>query len=75
MASPHTLPLQSARRLWQTFLSARVLAAANMPRSRVWSDLLALSEACGGRLHTCPDRSGIDRHIKARIDGGLLVVN
>ena len=57
------------------FLSARVLAAANMPRSQVWADLLALSEACGGRLHTCPDRSGIDRHIKARIDGGLLVVN
>lgn len=57
------------------FLSARVLAAANMPMSRLWSDLLALSEACGGRLHTCPGRSDIDRHIKARIDGGLLVVN
>lgn len=57
------------------FLSARVLAAANMPVSRVWSDLLALSEACEGWLHTCADRAGVDRHIKGRIDGGLLVVN
>lgn len=57
------------------FLSARVLAAANMPVSRVWTDLLALSEACKGWLHTCDDRAGVDRHIKGRIDGGLLAVN
>lgn len=57
------------------FLSARVLAAANMPVSRLWSDLLALSEACKGWLHTCADRTGVDRHIKGRIEGGLLAVN
>ena len=51
MASPHTLPLQSARRLWQAFLSARVLVATlliallamqtwtstGMPPSMPWS--------------------------------------
>lgn len=67
------------RRLGQkvdaAFLSARVLAAADLPTSPVFSDLARLSDACNGRFHLCAARMEIDRHLKKRMEAGLLAVN
>jgi hypothetical protein len=57
------------------YLAARVTAAANLPTSPVFEDLLRLSEECEGRFHACPDRSKVDVHLKKRLDAGMLILD
>ena len=56
------------------FLGARLIAAAQLPTSPLYDDLLEQSERCAGRFHTCAERGGLDRNLKARIDAGMLVL-
>jgi hypothetical protein len=56
------------------FLSARLLAAARLPTSPVFDDLLRLSEVCAGRYHTCEQRAQIDAHLKKRLDADLIML-
>ena len=55
-----------------TFLIPRLIAAAKLPTSPKYRDLVALSEHCNGRFHTCEDRLSVDRHLKGLVAGGLL---
>lgn len=57
------------------FLAARLLAAAGLPSSPLFDDLLSLSAQCSGRFHTCEDRLAVDRNLKRRVDAGMLVVH
>ncbi|WP_416799440.1 sulfatase-like hydrolase/transferase [Ciceribacter azotifigens] len=56
------------------FLPARLVAAARLPTSPVFEDLVGLSDACLGRFHVCADRALVDRHLKRRIAAGMLEV-
>ncbi|MBL0371359.1 sulfatase-like hydrolase/transferase [Rhizobium sp. KVB221] len=57
------------------YLMARVAAAAKLPTSPVFQDLLRLSDLCAGRFHTCENRSEIDLHLKKRANAGLLALD
>jgi phosphoglycerol transferase MdoB-like AlkP superfamily enzyme len=57
------------------YLPARMIEAAKLPSSPVFRDLIRLSDLCGGRFHTCKERSEIDLHLKKRQNGGLLRLN
>lgn len=54
------------------FLGTEILEAAGIPGSDVYIDLAALKRLCGGAFYECPDRDAVDRHLRRRIDGGLL---
>ncbi|MGE0500870.1 MAG: sulfatase-like hydrolase/transferase [Rhizobiaceae bacterium] len=56
------------------FLAPRFLDWARLPMSPVFRSLLALSETCKGRYHACPDRQAVDRHLRQRVDSGLLTL-
>lgn len=58
------------------FLAARLLdAVTGLPKSPMFEDLLKVSDACGGRFHTCEERKHVDANLKKRIAGGLLAMN
>jgi hypothetical protein len=57
------------------FIIARVLAAAKLPTSPMFSSLVELSDACDGRFHTCADRRIADEHLKMRADAGLISID
>ena len=54
------------------FLGNRVLEAAGLGGNDLFRDLARLERLCGGRFHLCPHRSEIDRHLKRRVDSGML---
>ncbi len=54
------------------FLGTEILEAAGIPGSDVYLDLAALKRLCNGAFYTCPERDAVDRHLRRRIDGGLL---
>ncbi|MCV3765331.1 sulfatase-like hydrolase/transferase [Rhizobium sp. TRM95796] len=62
-------------RIDAAYLPARILAATTLPKSAVFDDLAALSRRCGGRMHLCLERGAVDRHLAARNQAGLLVVD
>jgi len=51
---------------------AKILNAAGLPTSPKFRNLNELSEACGGRYHTCKDRRIVDEHLKKLANSGLL---
>jgi len=57
------------------FLPARILSAAGLPISSAFADLARLSDLCSGRFHLCAERAEIDKHLKARLQTGLLMVD
>jgi phosphoglycerol transferase MdoB-like AlkP superfamily enzyme len=58
------------------FLSARLIKAAGLSTSPVFEDLVRLSDHCAGRYFSCVDHQDeIDRHLKKRVDAGMLRVN
>ncbi|MCP4314761.1 MAG: sulfatase [Hyphomicrobiales bacterium] len=54
------------------FLGVKLLQAAGIPGSDVFVDLAGLADMCGGAYYACPLRDAVDRHLRRRIDGGLL---
>ncbi|MGV2100725.1 sulfatase-like hydrolase/transferase [Rhizobium sp. 21-4511-3d] len=54
------------------FVMARILNATGLPISPKFRNLNELSEACGGRYHTCNDRGIVDEHLKKLANSGLL---
>lgn len=54
------------------FLGATVLEAADLPLSPMMADLLRLRDRCAGAFYTCTDRGAIDRHLRRRVDSGML---
>ncbi|MCO6186718.1 sulfatase-like hydrolase/transferase [Rhizobium sp. L1K21] len=56
------------------FLAADLLAAADLVNSPQFENLSALSKTCQGRFYSCINRDAVQSDLKARIDGGLIVV-
>ncbi|MDY8110203.1 sulfatase-like hydrolase/transferase [Fulvimarina sp. 2208YS6-2-32] len=54
------------------FLGAHLVERARLPSSPILRDLSRLRALCDGRFHTCDARDEIDRHLRRRIDAGLL---
>lgn len=54
------------------FVGASLLEAAGLPMSPMMADLARLRDLCQGRFHTCDDRGAVDRHLRSRLDAGLL---
>lgn len=54
------------------FLGTTFARMAGLPSSPMMDDLAKLRDRCAGRFHTCPDRDLVDRHLRQRIDAGLL---
>lgn len=54
------------------FVMARILNASGLPTSPKFRNLNELSEACGGRYHSCDDRRIVDEHLKKLANSGLL---
>lgn len=54
------------------FLGSTVLEAAGLPLSPMMADLLRLRDRCAGAFYTCADRAAIDRHLRRRVDSGML---
>ncbi len=54
------------------YLIPRLIAAAKLPTSTKYDDLVALSERCEGHFHTCNDRTAVDTHIKGLVVAGML---
>lgn len=54
------------------YLGATFLDIAGLPTSPMTRDLLRLRDACEGRFYLCADRDAVDRHLRRRIDGGML---
>jgi len=54
------------------FVMARILNASGLPTSPKFRNLNELSEACGGRYHSCADRPAVDEHLKKLANSGLL---
>ena len=67
-----TPPLQGDAAMDIGFLGSEMLEAAGIPGSDVFEDLAALKRYCNGAYYECPDREAVDRHLRRRIDGGLL---
>ncbi|MBA3446755.1 MAG: sulfatase-like hydrolase/transferase [Pseudaminobacter sp.] len=59
-------------RLDIAFLGATFARAAGLPTSPLMDDLIRLRDVCEGRFHSCRDRATVDRHLKRRVDSGLL---
>ena len=56
------------------FLSSALAEAAQLPSSPLIRDLQSLRKTCGGRYHTCPERSLVDAHLSMRANAGMLVL-
>jgi len=56
------------------FAGASFLEAAGLPMSPMMRDLIDLRDRCQGRFHACADRAAVDRHLRARVDAGLLKI-
>ncbi|MCV0393945.1 MAG: sulfatase-like hydrolase/transferase [Rhizobiaceae bacterium] len=56
------------------FLAASLLEAAGLPSSEMFTELARLRRLCAGRFHDCKDRAIIDRHLRRRVDSGLLAL-
>lgn len=54
------------------FLGASFLQWARLPMSPMFNSLIEVRDRCHGRFHLCPDRKLVDRHLRRRIDSGLL---
>lgn len=54
------------------FVGASLFDAAGLPMSPMMRDLVALRDHCAGLFHDCADRAAVDRHLRRRIDSGLL---
>ena len=54
------------------FLGPHFVRKARLVTSPLMDDLARLKEHCAGRFHACPDRAAIDRHLRRRVDSGLL---
>ncbi len=54
------------------FLGPKVLDAAGIPGSPMFQDLAVLERVCDGAFNGCARREEINRHLRRRIDGGLL---
>lgn len=54
------------------FLGPKLLEAAGIPGSPMFQDLAVLERVCHGAFNGCALREEIDRHLRRRIDGGLL---
>lgn len=63
-----------ARPLDIGFLSSALAEAAQLPSSPLIRDLQSLRKTCGGRYHTCPERSLVDAHLSMRANAGMLVL-
>jgi len=70
-AMPNALPKMP---LDIAFAGASFLQAAGLPMSGAMHDLIDLRDRCQGRFHACPDRAAVDRHLRARVDAGLLKI-
>lgn len=57
------------------FLGATFAQMARLPSSPMINDLIALRDQCAGRFHSCSDRDLVDRHLRRRIDAGLLDIS
>ncbi|MEZ5803354.1 MAG: sulfatase-like hydrolase/transferase [Rhizobiaceae bacterium] len=56
------------------FLGAALIEGAHLPLSPMYRELIALKDLCQGRFHDCKDRAAVDRHLRRRVDSGLLDV-
>lgn len=54
------------------FLGTSFLQAAGLPLSPMHVELAELRDQCSGRFHACADRQAVDRHLKKRVNSGLL---
>ncbi|MBN9071263.1 MAG: sulfatase-like hydrolase/transferase [Rhizobiales bacterium] len=54
------------------FLGPALIEAAHLPASPMYKELIALKELCNGKFHACKDRAAIDRHLRRRVDSGML---
>lgn len=54
------------------FLGPKLLDAAGIPGSPMFQDLAVLERLCEGAFHDCARREEVNRHLRRRIDGGLL---
>ncbi|MGE0281764.1 MAG: sulfatase-like hydrolase/transferase [Rhizobiaceae bacterium] len=72
----YTMPgdFPSAMPLDIGFVGASFLEAAGLPMSPTMRDLIDLRDRCEGRFHACSDRQAVDRHLRARVDAGLLKI-
>ena len=56
------------------FLGVALVEAARLPLSPMYRELIALKDLCEGHFHDCKDRAAVDRHLRRRVDSGLLEV-
>lgn len=54
------------------FLGVTFAQIANLPSSPMMEDLIKVRDLCKGRYHGCAEREQVDRHLKQRVDSGLL---
>ena len=54
------------------YLGTSFLQAAGVPLSPMHIELAELRDHCSGRFHKCADRQAVDRHLKKRVNSGLL---
>lgn len=54
------------------FLGNHLLRAAGIPGTPANRDLAKVEEACAGVFYACARREMVDRHLKRRVDSGLL---
>lgn len=54
------------------YLGATFLDAAALPMSPMMRDLVQLRDHCNGALYACADRAAVDRHLRRRVDSGML---
>ncbi|PZO00309.1 MAG: sulfatase [Hyphomicrobiales bacterium] len=56
------------------FLPTVLIQKAGLPTSAMFEDLASVRDTCDGRFYTCERREIVDRHLRKRIDSGLLDV-
>lgn len=54
------------------FLGPSFLKWGRLPTTPMFNSLVELRDHCQGRFFDCADRDAVDRHLKARVDAGLL---
>ncbi|HTV68361.1 MAG TPA: sulfatase-like hydrolase/transferase [Rhizobiaceae bacterium] len=54
------------------FLAPTLLEVAGLPMTPMMADLLALRDHCEGVFYACRDRAAVDRHLRRRVDSGML---
>ena len=53
-------------------LGSRLLKFAPLPSNPVWDDMARLDRECGGAMHACSTTGELERHLRRRVDSGLL---